>query len=167
MTTTKTRETVETRFGHAVEAAQALGVVTALNVMTCCRSCTRPEDLGLTPGQEDTVPYAWTFGGQGHRIEFDGGQPVHVSDVEDECTCTADEYDEDDDGNEVLTYEGEECDTCRYGPDEPERTPARSAWFYHGGPDVTAARVVSEAFAAKGFTVEWDGSTGQAVQVVL
>lgn len=71
----------ETRYKQAVKdaraAAKAAGVPIKIrqNVMTCCRGCTSNEDLGL-PKDDDSTAYAYTFGGQGNRIQWRKGNPV-------------------------------------------------------------------------------------------
>lgn len=162
--------TVESRFVAAAAEVRQRGIIFTPNVMSCCRSCATAEDLGLGDGLSGTVPHAWTFGGQGKRLEFDQGRPVRVEDpaeIDDECSCTEDEWGEDEDGEEVVLFEGETCRVCRYGVPEPRRTPARGVHVYHGGPKTLAANVVAEVFAEHGFTVEWDKTTAQSVQIVF
>lgn len=57
-------------------AAKEAGVPIKIrqNVMSCCRGCLTHEDLGLTKDSEIAVAY--TFGGQGNRIQWRSGNPV-------------------------------------------------------------------------------------------
>lgn len=158
--------TVQDRFEAAVKTITESGTTWALNVMACCPSCTRHEDLGFSQpeGDEPAVPYAWTFGGQGSELLWSSGQPV-FREEEHECSCTMDEYEEDEEGEEVLVYEGEECAPCR-GEDVRQTRPAKDLYVYHGH-DLVAPTTVRDAFAAQGFDVEWDGTVHQAVKVAL
>lgn len=169
-TATANTTTVEERFNRAVETVRSEGVVFAVNVMTCCRSCTDYADLGMTVPTEggEVDNHAWAFGGQGECLLWDSGQPRFKEEDDETCTCTEDEYDEDEDGNEVLVYEGEECHLCRYGASPVRTTPAKRLYVYHGGKDaLVAASAVRDAFVAEGFVVVWNGSTADAVQVNL
>ena len=165
MTTTHTEEaTTEGRFNEAIDALRKRGVRVAINVMTCCRSCTGLEDLGIAK-IDNGMPITWTFGGQNKELVWLSGAPYYRDDVNDECTCTLDEYDEDTDGNEYLLSAGEECSNCRYGrPDDPKVRPARSVHFNHEG---GAGEEVRAAFEAHRFTVDWDGDPSRTVVVEL
>jgi hypothetical protein len=68
----------QVRFEAAVNGVRARGVHLALNVMTCCRSCTTFSDLGLPSAEARTEqPHAWHFGGQGQQLVWRNGQPLY------------------------------------------------------------------------------------------
>jgi hypothetical protein len=132
--------TAETRFNAAVTAVQAQGVPFFLNVMACCQGCTTPDQVGLTHETVETTPHAWTFGGPGNELLWDDGRPV----FRDELTEDDDDYEA---GRRNYT------------------SPAEVLYVNHGGPDMKAAQVVTEAFRGQGFLVEWDGSESDSVEV--
>lgn len=170
-TTQTTTKTVEERFTAALAETREGGVHVALNVMTCCRSCATAKDMGLD--DFDAQPFIWHFGGQGGEVALRDGGIFEVEHDDRECECYYDEdqheYDEDD--NEIVTEgEGEvECDLCRYGPRPDLFTQPTKVYFNHGGADddLTAPQTLSKALRAQGFTVEWDGTDGQCVILVL
>jgi hypothetical protein len=138
--------TTETRFNDAVAAVQAQGVPFVLNVMTCCRSCAGPTDVGLTHETEKTTPYAWTFGGQACELLWDDGRPVYR--------------------NEMPEDDDEEDDGYTRSPRRHNYTrPADTLYVNHGGPDLKAAQVVIEVFRGQGFRVDWDGTEFDSVLV--
>lgn len=67
-------DTWEDRFKRALRVTRKQGVVVRQNVMECCRSCVSLEKLGL-PDWE-SVPFVWTYGGQGSRYRWADGVPV-------------------------------------------------------------------------------------------
>lgn len=136
--------TTEERFQAAVTAVQAQGVHLTLNVMTCCNGCTGATDVGLTDETLDTTPHAWHFGGQGAELVWDNGKPRFMN-----------EMPEDDDEDDERESFGRRNYT----------RPADVLWFNHGGPDLKAAQTLTEAFRGQGFTVEWNGTDDECVQV--
>lgn len=165
-------QTIEERFNSALEKTAAQGITVAMNVMTCCRSCATEEDLGIPVGGFDTTRFVWHFGGQDNRLVFEDGQPLFEEEDYRVCECyeDTDEYDEDEDGNEVLIREGEglvKCDLCLNPDPQTRRTPATKVYFNHGGPDLGGATALADAFREEGFNVEWDGTSGQCVIVNL
>ena len=67
-------DTPEKRWNDAVREIREHGIKFRRNVMKCCRSCIELSDLGLKEGS--TVPYAYTFGGQGLAWKWFLGVPV-------------------------------------------------------------------------------------------
>lgn len=65
-------------FNAALKAARRRGVTIRQNVRKCCRSCIVDADLGLMIGDTATVPYAFTFGGQGQNYSWRDDRPVHL-----------------------------------------------------------------------------------------
>lgn len=165
MTTTTAETTTKARFEKALHRVQGVGVHVQINVMTCCPSCATMKDVGLSEGS--TVPYAWTFGGQGRELVWRTDTPYYREEEESPeslCGCYEAEYDENDDGEEVLVAEEYICEYCEYGT-EPERQErvARGVYFYHGS--LRAAEAVADAFYSEGFQVEWSRSADEAVYV--
>lgn len=144
--------TIEERFHAAVELARAQGVHVRLNVMTCCRSCTTSTDLGL-PSDEamKTTPNAFQYGGQGQELIWRNGEPFYREEPYETAV--------DDDGDEEY-YD--------FAPRRNrEERAAHDVFFSHGGPDLTAASALTEAFRAQGFAVDWDGTMFNSVHVQL
>lgn len=125
--------------------------------MTCCRSCTGYQDLGLPEGAVG-VAVAWTFGGQGSELVWRDGDPYFRGEPDETCWCTEDEYEYDEEsGEEVLSWEGEECRTCRYGPDDPAERPADRVFFYHenGGGEAVRSASLSIGMARPRWRLKW------------
>lgn len=168
--------TTKTQFAQALKASNEAGFPIVLNVMSCCTGCANDADLqkaydkqavefDLPPltFEEDAPNAVWHFGGQGNQIVFDGsGDPEVIED--DECTCydEEDEYDEDDDGNEVLMREGRsvECDICRDGP---KKVALDDFLLNHPSDEVAQSAVATLREA--GFTIDWDGSQDECITV--
>lgn len=85
--------------------------------------------------EDDETPYAWTFGGQGSALKWDRETGFAVREMR----------------GYGRTWGG------RVNHDEPV-----TVYVNHG--NGSAAKVV-EAFRRNGFTVEWDGSDSQCVQI--
>lgn len=144
---------IRSRFDAALNTARASGVTVVVNVTTCCRSCATYADMGL-PADAKGTPVAWHFGGQGRELAWDDDDhPVYL---EEERDCCCDELAEDDD----------ECDACRHGEGDRASGPAGSLVFMFE-PDESVASRVRDAFQARGFAVDWDGSMARAVTVRL
>jgi hypothetical protein len=137
--------TTEERFEAAVSAVQAQGVTLKVNVMACCNGCANASHLGLTEEALETTPHAWNLGSQGDELVWDNGKPRFLNELPD---------DEDDDEFES------------FGRRNLTR-PATVVYFNHGGPDLKAGQALAEAFRSQGFTVEWNGTDVEAVQVHL
>lgn len=168
MTATISPTTVEAHFQNAIRRVRGGGVHVQINAMTCCRSCTIMEDIGLT--EDSTVPYVWTYGGQGFELVWRDGTPYFREEerspddlLDDLCECHEAEYDENDEGEEVLVEEYT-CGYCMYGT-EPKRrdSVASGVYFYHGS--LRAAEAVADAMRSEGFRVEWGGDMSKAVYV--
>lgn len=164
------------QFAQALHSSAEAGFPIILNVMTCCRGCTtdrdvekaynkQAEEFGLPSLTFDTdAPNAvWHFGGQGNQITFRNTLSAEMVE-EDECSCydEEDEYDEDEDGNEILVREGEsiECDICRNGP---KYTSFDGLMLNHSTNE--AAEAAIKALREAGFSVEWDGSKMTCISV--
>jgi hypothetical protein len=141
---------VETKFEAAVNGVRARGVHLAVNVMTCCRSCTTGLDVGL-PSDEaaKTTPNAFHYGGQDNELVWRNGQPFY----RDEPWSDGDEDEDGFSGSRRHQKREERC--------------AHVVYFNHGGPDLTAAQTLVEVFRGEGFEVEWDGTKYGAVVVNL
>lgn len=137
--------TTEERFQGAVVAARECGVHLKLNVMTCCRSCVMPEDLDLSDEDFENEPNAFHFGGQGNELVWCDGNPFFRDEQYDDA-----KDDEDDDRSFVKARDAR---------------PAEVVYFYHRGPGLTAAQILTEIFRGEGFMVDWDGTEDNAVQV--
>lgn len=88
----------ELSFRSAIAETEAAGVPVRLNDPDiCCRSCYVVNDPREVWNLTQNGPLEWV-----------DGNPVHSLEEEVPCTCTEDEYDEDDN----LIYEGEQCDVC-------------------------------------------------------
>lgn len=137
--------TTEERFEAAVAAVHAQGVTLKLNVMACCNGCAGPADIGLTDETLATTPHAWTLGSQGNELVWDNGKPRFLN-----------EMPEDDEDDEFESF----------GRRNYTR-PADVLFFNHGGPELKAGQALAEAFRGQGFTVEWNGTDAETVQVHL
>lgn len=117
------------RFMAATRDIRKAGVTWRTNVRSCCRGCVTGEQLGLVGDEDETTPYAWTFGGQGCATKWDhDGQPVTPN-----------------------RWDARDTDELR-------------VYINHGN---GSARRVVDAFTARGFDVEWDGSNHQCVMVIV
>lgn len=165
------------QFAQALRSSIEAGYPLVLNVMTCCNGCTTDADVAkaydkqakefdlpaLTFAQE--APNAvWHFGGQGNQIVFDYSSEVAEVIEDDECYCykQEDDYEEDEEGNEILLREGDfiECGICKDGP---KKAPLDDLLFNHTSNEAAEAslKVLREA----GFDTEWDGSTATCITV--
>lgn len=143
----------EASFLSAVAETEAAGVPVRLNDPDiCCRSCYVVNDPREVWNLTQNGPLEWV-----------DGSPVHSLEEEVSCTCTDDEYDDDD----TLVFEGEQCDVCtgRTEGTEVVRTAAASEYFYFRA--VKSAEVFAAALERNGLTVDWDGSGDTAVRVVF
>lgn len=154
--------TLEAQYADAVDKILAEGVHLALNVMTCCRSCTGHEDLGIAEG---TTLYAYNFAGQGDELIWENGKPFfREEEAEEICNCENEEWDEDEEGNETLVSEAYTCSYCNgYETSERKLTAATSQYFYFG--EVAAGEIISKSFKDHGFTVVWGSTSNTAVQI--
>lgn len=145
--------TVESRFTAAVSACAQAGVAVVYNEgAPCCRSCYSSDDTREV--------YALSQFG---TLEFRDDQALYVETEDVECTCTEDEYDDDD----VLISEGERCGVCTGYADSERETalPVGTLWFYFR--ELTSAQTLAAAMREQGFTVDWDGAESHAVAVEL
>lgn len=139
--------TIQERFEAAIEAAQHGGVHIRVNVMECCRSCIGHEKLGINTAEElDTTPIAYHYGGQGSELVWHDGQPRYMNELDDV----------DDDEDDAY---------CRSSRRQDYTRPVEVIHFNHGGPDLTAAEILAECFRMQGFSVTWDGTKFDTVQV--
>jgi hypothetical protein len=145
--------TQQKNWEKAVMQTQMAGVVTLINVDSCCRSCASAEmaDQGV---KEDTA-LVWTFAGQGSRLEWHDGVPMQMEEHELEPEPSY-STEVDDDGNEIEVEEYDDPD-IEYRP-----VRADSVYLYH---QAGGAEVAVEKFKEAGFDVEWDGSESTAVLV--
>ena len=165
------------QFAQALRASAEAGQPIVLNVMTCCNGCATDEDVAKAYDKQakefglpamtfepDTPNVVWHFGGQGNEIVFDylseGAEVIK----DDECYCykQEDDYEEDDEGNEILLREGDfiECGICKDGP---RKAPLDDFLLNHLSNEAAEAaiKVLQEA----GFGTEWDGSTATCITV--
>lgn len=141
---------LESRFTAAVRESTAAGVpVRWDDESICCRSCYVMDN----PAEVYTLSQ---FG----KIRFTEQGAVYVEEFEVECSCTEDEYDEDDN----VIVEGETCDVClgRVGNDV-RTTAISSVYFYYGS--TRSAEVFTAALARNGITVVWNGDPSVAIEV--
>jgi hypothetical protein len=141
------------KYEQAIMQTQMAGVVTLVNVESCCRSCASYEMS--EQGVKDDTKLVWTFAGQDSRVEWLHGKPMRMVEHELEGDVYY-ETEEDDEGNEVEV----EC----YGdPDvEVRPEPAEDVYWYHSA---GGAATLVEKMREAGFEVEWDGSESTAVLV--
>jgi hypothetical protein len=139
--------TTQERYKAAVAAVKAAGVTVRVNVRAATRGSVTHEQLGTTADMADNNPRAWTYGGQGDAIAWRDGE-AHS-------------------GSAYLRLVARTRDRRFVSPAAFEQTRAKAVYWYHGGPGTEAAQKVADAFRAHGFTVEWDGTAGQAVVVTL
>lgn len=132
--------TVE-RWDAAIKEARKAGVKVRQNVQQCCRGCITPEKLGLKEDDE-TTPYAFTFGGQGNAITWYNNQAYYRAEL-----------------NRTRNSRS------WYGRKDPK--PVDRVFWNHGGEDLKAAEAIKAAFENNGFTVEWNGEGYECVQIVL
>jgi hypothetical protein len=149
---TPVQGSIRSRFDAALQAVRADGMTVAVNVMTCCRSCTTYADMGLAE-EADGLPVAWHFGGQGHELAWDDDDhPVYLEE-ERGCYC------------EVLAEDDDECDVCHYG-EALRCSRAADKVVFSFEPDESVGCRVRDAFV-QGFGADWNGSLAQAVTVRL
>lgn len=130
----------ELSFRSAIAETEAAGVPVRLNDPDiCCRSCYVVNDPREVWNLTQSGPLEW--------VE---GNPVHSLEEEVPCTCTEDEYDDDDN----LVYEGEQCDVCtvRDNGTEVIRSTVASEYFYFLA--VKSAEVFAAALERNGLTVD-------------
>lgn len=143
----------ELSFRSAIAETEAAGVPVRLNDPDiCCRSCYVVNDPREVWNLTQNGPLEWV-----------DGNPVHSLEEEVPCTCTEDEYDEDDN----LIYEGEQCDVCTGHVNGTEVIRSNVAWEYFYFRAVKSAEVFAAALERNGLTVNWDGSGDTAVRVVF
>lgn len=167
----------KTQFAQALQTSAEAGFPIVLNVMTCCHGCATEEDaqkayekqakefdLPAITFAEDAPNAIWHFGGQGNEIAFSfSGEAESIEENECDCYSEEDEYEEDEEGNEILMREGEfiECRICREGP---RRTPLTDSLYFNHSSD-EAARSAVECFKSAGFEVEWSGFRIDSIEV--
>ena len=142
---------LEERFSNAVRESTAAGVPVRWNEEAiCCRSCYVVDN----PAEVYTLSQ---FG----RITFRGDGAYYVETVEVDCTCTEDEYGDDDN----VIAEGERCEVCtgEHCGEEELAERINSVYFYFGG--VRSAEVFTAALENNGIPVAWDGTPHTAVEV--
>jgi hypothetical protein len=140
--------TTEERFEAAVTAVQAQGVHFRLNVMSCCNGCATASHVGLTEEALETTPHAWNLGSQDNELVWQDGEPRFL--------------------NEMVEDDDEDDEYESFGRRRHAYTrEADVLWLNHGGPGLKAAQALTEAFRGQGFTVEWNGTDSEAVQVHL
>ena len=68
---------VQSRFMRATRAARKAGLHIRLNIVECCRGCVDDEKVNYK-GRATEQPLAWTYGGQGSYLRWDGnGDPYY------------------------------------------------------------------------------------------
>lgn len=147
--------TVEERFKNAWSKIRRAGVVTRVNVMSCCRSCAGADPqrwFGVAPEACDTTPVVWTYGGQGGRVRWVDGLPFYA----DAVTSRRNGWTRTHTAAQLLASHS------TYRP-----TLVTEVCVYHSGPGVEAAKIAKDAFESEGFTVDWDGTEHRAVCVTL
>lgn len=140
------------QYQEVIDAIESQGVAFTDLVDRCCKSCIHYESSEeyTSQGHEplirgyETDSWGYTFIGQAPKLRWnDEGILVYWEHQFD---------DEDDEGDDVH---GEPHDIGA----------ADYVYVYHGSEH--AARVISDAFQAGGFTVDWDGNLRTAIKVEL
>lgn len=168
---------IKTQFAQALQASAEAGFPIVLNVMTCCHGCATEEDaqkaydkqakefdLPAITFAEEAPNAIWHFGGQDNEVALPASGGAELVE-ENWCGCYSeeDEYEEDEEGNEILMREGEfiECRICREGP---RRIPLKGSLLFNHSSD-EAARSAVESFKSAGFETKWNGSRDDSIEV--
>lgn len=144
---------LEARFTAAVRESTAAGVPVRWNEEAiCCRSCYVVDN----PAEVYTLSQ---FG----KIFFNEQGAVYAEEHEVECSCTEDEYDDDDN----VIAEGETCDVCSgdHCGTEITTTVISSVYFYFGS--TRSAEVFTAALTRNNIPVVWNGDPTVAIEVRL
>lgn len=144
---------LESRFTAAVRESAAAGVPVRWNEEAiCCRSCYVVDN----PAEV----YALSQFG---KIRFTEQGAVYAEEYEVECSCTEDEYDEEDnvvvEGETCGVYRGDHCGV------EVDTTVISSVYFYFGS--TRSAEVFTAALTRNGIPVVWNGDPAVAIEVRL
>lgn len=129
----------EANFKAALKDIRAAGVKVRQNVPGGTIGSIEPEALGMTRETEPVTPYLFSYGGQGGRYVFRNGLPYNADQIKPRHRYM----------RELI---------------RPSNG-AKVLYFYHGGPEITAARVAAEAFRAHGLDVVWDGTAHMSVMI--
>jgi hypothetical protein len=141
--TATTTKTVQDRFTNAVKASRQKNKFRVrVNVMGCCRSC-----ISAEREENDTRAYAYAFGGQGMAYTWFEGEMFYRETV-----------------NKMKRrhYAHASVRSALLGS-----ASGRVKVVYFNFDTVEVAQSLREAFEAEGFTVEWNGTEEQCVQVVM
>lgn len=166
MTATATATRAEARFNSALATLTQRGTRVRTNAETCCRSCVTEESIHV----DGQPAHLWTFEQEG-TFSWVNGRPVVVTliDIDEVCYCSDEEIDYDEDTDEEVTVsEAFTCHHCEAGQDELiEHSRVSSLHFYYDHDNIDHARTAQVVFTSEGFTVNWNGTCWDSVEVVL
>lgn len=141
--TTTTTKNVQDRFTSAIKASRQKNQFRVrVNVMGCCRSC-----ISADHDETDKRAYAYAFGGQGMAFTWFEGEMFY---------------------REMVNKMKRRNHAHASVRDALQRSASgRVKVVYFNFDTVEVAQSLRNAFEAEGFTVEWDGTEEQCVQVVM
>jgi hypothetical protein len=133
-----TNDTTAARFDRAIKATRKRGVAIRQNFYSCCRGCADPFEKTRN-FDEDSTPYAWTFGGQGNAVSWYNDKPYYREQL-----------------NRIYN-----SSRGYWGSREHALEKALATFYFNHGNG--GADILVEELKREGFEPEWDGTEGQCV----
>ena len=162
-------DTAHARFDSAIRQAASHGTLIRLNTGVSGVFAYADEHVLVDTDSGPTPAHLWTINQDGTYIWNSKDQLCTSEEIsiDELCYCIDTEYDEDEEGNERVTFEAEVCGYCtgRRTPQPDINRVGAVLFYFDADTALHHAQVAAAAFRDHGFTVTWDGTPDDAVEV--